>query len=204
MSLKYTQTQKNDSDINKTVLTNIILMMTERNLINKSNANNVIKKLIDTKTNSMVYKVELDHPKEKLIIKILSVKVTSVGKKSETINFLNKYKGRRKLLVVKSINAKTRKKIVIEHDNTEIFLEEELMHNLIDHELVPNHIVLSDDEADAMCVEYKCKKHELPKLFDTDPVARYYNMKLGDVCKIMRNSLTTGVSLSYRLVVAEY
>ena len=38
------------------------------------------------------------------------------------------------------------------------------------------------------------------EIFKTDPVARYYGMKIGQVCKVIRNSKQTGQAIAYRTV----
>ena len=40
----------------------------------------------------------------------------------------------------------------------------------------------------------------MPRLLSSDPVARYFGMKSGDVCRIIRNSQMTGETSYYRMV----
>jgi DNA-directed RNA polymerase I, II, and III subunit RPABC1 len=49
--------------------------------------------------------------------------------------------------------------------------------------------------------EYLVKPKELPRIYSYDPIARYYYAKNGDVFRIERPSLTSGISVVYRLVV---
>ena len=41
--------------------------------------------------------------------------------------------------------------------------------------------------------------YKLPVISNTDPVARYYNLKRGDVVQIIRNSQSYGSHISYRV-----
>ena len=82
----------------------------------------------------------------------------------------------------------------------EIFSMKNLMFNITHHEIVPRHILLSQEEADQILKQYQTTKTQLPKLLTTDPVAKYYGMKTGDICKIIRQSPMTGESYYYRIL----
>jgi len=131
---------KNKSDITITVLTNIIKMLTERGLLNKSDLNKNIKDITSKHPDDLVYKIK--NKDNKLTTALLyPYKVTSVTKTSAVNDFLNAYKNEHKIIIVKDINKKSRQHIINNYSNSEIFLEEILMINLIDHELVPDHKV---------------------------------------------------------------
>jgi DNA-directed RNA polymerase I, II, and III subunit RPABC1 len=84
--------------------------------------------------------------------------------------------------------------------NVEIHLITKLQFNITKHELVPKHELIRDKaKIDEILETYKLKnKYQLPIILKSDPVARYYGMKNGDVVQITRTSPTAGVYVMYR------
>lgn len=84
--------------------------------------------------------------------------------------------------------------------NVELFIFKDLIYNKVRHVGVPEHIKLNEEEIKELLNKYKLNKRQLPRMQITDPVARYYGAKGGDIFKIIRKSESSGFYTTYRLV----
>ncbi len=79
---------------------------------------------------------------------------------------------------------------------------EEKEFNILKHELVPEHIIVKDEEEiKELMNKYNIIPEQLPKILKSDPAAKAIDAKEGDIIKIIRKSPTAGVSVYYRIVV---
>lgn len=73
--------------------------------------------------------------------------------------------------------------------------------NVLEHELVPDHILLTEEETQELLKKYNITRGQLPKIKTSDVVVKQIDAKPGDVLKIIRKSLTAGKAVAYRLVI---
>lgn len=70
-----------------------------------------------------------------------------------------------------------------------------------DHEMVPEHVLLTPEECAEVLSAYHIDAPQLPKIHVTDPAAKEIEAKVGDIIKIIRKSTTAKQSIFYRLVI---
>jgi DNA-directed RNA polymerase subunit H len=79
---------------------------------------------------------------------------------------------------------------------------EEMRKSFLEHEMIPKHIILTEDEKKLLLQKYNIQAEWLPLIKASDPVVRAIGGKPGDIVKIMRKSATAGeYAVFYRLVI---
>ena len=74
--------------------------------------------------------------------------------------------------------------------------------NILNHELVPKHVILTGEQKKKVMKMYGIKKlNQFPKILESDPVIKLLKAKPGDLIKIIRKSDITGESAYYRIVI---
>lgn len=73
--------------------------------------------------------------------------------------------------------------------------------NVLNHDFVPHHEVLSDEARAEVLKTYKVTEDQLPKILVTDPAAKACNARPGDIVRIVRDSRTAGRAVAYRFCV---
>ena len=72
-----------------------------------------------------------------------------------------------------------------------------------DHILVPKHVLLTKEEAQALFVKYNITPSQMPMIFAKDPAIKDLNAEVGDIIKILRNSPTENDAVFYRIVKSD-
>lgn len=70
-----------------------------------------------------------------------------------------------------------------------------------DHEMVPEHVLLSQQEGEEVLKGFSIEAPQLPKIHINDPAAKEIGAKVGDIIKVIRKSPTAKQSIFYRLVI---
>lgn len=74
---------------------------------------------------------------------------------------------------------------------------------IFNHELIPLHRVLNEEETIKLLSKYNITKSSLPKISKKDPCVKSLKSNPGDVLEITRNSVTAGETKYYRVVVID-
>ncbi len=72
--------------------------------------------------------------------------------------------------------------------------------DILQHNLVPEHVILSDEEAEQVLTENDFDEDQIPKILPNDPVVKAIGAKEGDLIKITGKSETAGIFTKYRIV----
>jgi len=84
--------------------------------------------------------------------------------------------------------------------NIQIFNINSLCVNILDHDLVPDHRVISSKhEIKNIETEHHLEKSQFPIITKNDPVSKILGLVPGDLVEITRPSLTSGITKFYRM-----
>jgi DNA-directed RNA polymerase subunit H (RpoH/RPB5) len=194
-------------DKNFRILNNILLMLSRRMYFiqNKDGTEekvsllNVKKNKIEELSDDGVYEFQCEN-KKKFYVKLMSQKVSSINKVAGIMDFLASHKQDYKLFVFKEVTKKARTQLV-QHSYTEVFIENELMADTIDYDYQPEFEHLTKKEKEDVIKSYNVKDTQIPKMYSSDPVAKYFNLKNNDVIRITRPSEVSGKEIGYRIIV---
>jgi DNA-directed RNA polymerase subunit H (RpoH/RPB5) len=78
-----------------------------------------------------------------------------------------------------------------------IFIGDHLLFNITKHFLVPKHHLMNEEEYKAFVATEKNLLRKLPLMFETDPIARFYGAKPGQIFKIIRENLSDDSMVRY-------
>lgn len=73
--------------------------------------------------------------------------------------------------------------------------------NVLDHVMVPEHKIMSEEEVAQLLERYTITTEQLPKIYHDDPAVKAISANADDVIRIIRASHTAGRAEAYRLVV---
>lgn len=148
-------------------------------------------------------KIRFVHQTERYRLLLLFVKCPKLGKK-EVESICSRLDEVKRCIVVLDGNVSPPARTQIDGMAPdlvfEVFQEEQLLVNIMEHRLVPQHQPLTEAQKKAVLARYRVKATQLPRMEVSDPVARYFGCQRGDVVKITRASETAGRYTTYRYV----
>ena len=73
--------------------------------------------------------------------------------------------------------------------------------NVLEHVMVPDHKIMSEEEVADLLSHYNITTEQLPKIYNDDPAVKTIGAQVDDVIRIVRTSHTAGRAEAYRLVI---
>ena len=171
--------QQHGSKGNSEIDTLDILVEGEHKIFVKYLTSNKIRNQIIINTIDEVYESDL-LSKEDIIVIITKDKVTYQGALEEYINR------------------------IFYRDGTfaQIFWLNSLLFNISEHDLVPKYRIMTQEEKQSLIDKlFLDDEKNLPKILVTDPVAKFYGVRIGQLCEIEYTNETNGFNKSYRLCI---
>lgn len=216
-----TTTYKDAITIFSDIISNTVKMLKDRKWIKEENVNKRISDLISKKNDDMIYIIDLDIDLNENVIyevyedkskwkkfdgKKVALYLTKhklTGKAPSINAFIETHINMHKIIVVEYFNDKGKQTVMTQTSNrcTEIFIESDLMIDLFSHKLSPKYEVLTMEEAEDARAQWKVSKKQLPFLLENDRGVRNLYIKSGQMIRIIQNSIMTGESVEYRIVV---
>lgn len=177
--------------------------------VNAMKQNNQLDMLLETKAPSSE---ENSKPVQKIYIRYYLAKtirpaniqemiddlfiLTETLKKTDTLYII--IKGNVNETLINELNN------IWEHDGIFIVIESIkcLQFNILNHELVPPHNLMTEDQVKEIMTKYNIKdKEQFPDISRFDPVARAICLRPGQVCHIIRPSKSSIYADYYRLCI---
>ncbi len=172
----------------------------------------IMYKSVSTKTSELsVLDIQLtNQTKQKIIVKYIfspRIRVSNIINATETLLETELNEGDTLIVIIRDNLTSDEaleeyfKQIYIERKVfCQYFWINALTFNLTQHEMVPKHEIIEEEEKQELIKNLQITDlDKLPTIKKNDPVAKYYGMKEGDICKITRKSETAGNYVSYRL-----
>lgn len=194
---------KPDSEKTKIILDNILKMLGNRIYIDKNGNKQPIivpdetkNKIDDRGEGTFVIKANNE---EKYAIKIVFQRISAIGKQSVVSDFFEEYAQYKKIIIARDFNNKIADYVTKHH--TQIFKESALLSDIISYRDQPKFELLSPTEMEKFKIEYNATDYTTKKLLKSDPIAKYYALKKGDIIRIIRPSSISGEAIDYRIVM---
>jgi len=176
---------------NKKIIKNVLKMFMYRRLIEEKDIKQILSN-INVKDNEIVIKTKKNN-----YLLYITDDVQSINKNPEIIKLLKKNEDYNKIIVCDKFEKKTVDQLN-QYKNIEIFTKNYILLNILDNKfLQPRFEFIDEKELEGLNI----KKNQFPKMESIDPVARYLNLKPGDIIKVIKNNENTLYSVEYNLVI---
>lgn len=193
---------KTDSEKTTIIIKNVLTMLGNRIYIDKDgnkqpllDPEKALEKIADQGDGTYVIKANNG---DNYAIKLIFQRIVATGKQSVVSDFFREYAKYKKIIIARDYNNKIADYVAKQH--TQIFREAMLLQDLIKYRDQPKFELLSPSEAEQVKKEYNATDYTMKKMLRSDPVARYFALRKGDVVRIIRPSPTSGEAIDYRVV----
>lgn len=192
--VKIEQITLSSDDIITNVITNVLIMINNRGLLD--NMSEILDRILTEDRTRLEYEIT-----DNINLKIIRTKLSSLSKSNDIRNYLSNNSRKKNILVFMKIeNNSSKDKLLREYIDCEIFEESDFLMDKASHWFVPHHEIF-DGDRERLYDEYNLSDETIPKILTTDPMVRYYDAKEGQIMRIIRSSDESGLSVIYRLVV---
>lgn len=145
--------------------------------------------------------ISVKTPEGKSIVYVIPSQGTiGVAYVNQVMKIMESEKLERAIIVVGGRYTQAAKKKAIK-GNIELIPRIFPIFNLFDHELVPVHEILPEEEKNELLEKYRVQPYQLPKIRTSDPAVKAIGARAGDIVRIIRDSPTAGKYTTYRYVV---
>ncbi|ESW34110.1 hypothetical protein PHAVU_001G125200 [Phaseolus vulgaris] len=104
------------------------------------------------------------------------------------------------LIVENHVTSQALKAVGLFSFKVEIFQITDLLVNITKHVLKPKHQVLTDRQKKNLLKKFNIEEKQLPRMLQTDAIARYYGLERGQVVKVTYSGEITQMHVTYRCV----
>jgi DNA-directed RNA polymerase subunit H (RpoH/RPB5) len=181
------------NEIIETVFGNLLLLLKRRNYIKNTNIDSkLLSELIE---NKVIYFED----NKKLSIYFFDNNIKNISTGSILDDYLNKKIDYHKFIISKNFNKKVYNQIKTLYKDSELFFIHELMEDIPSKIFIPEHQLLNEVEEKNILTIFK--QNEFSKIYENDMMVRYYGGKVNNIFRIIRNNLSSGKSITYRIVI---
>lgn len=199
------KTERTSEEMIQDILNNVLIMLSNRRYLEDGN----LQPLLDLKQPELTVYDDNEYTVvartgNQIAIKITMEPGNTHRAGSPIANFAESYPDalqHPKIYVCSSPASEVRK--YGNKNGIQVFDQQYLRFDLVQHELQPKFELLSPKEQKAFLKDYVIQKAQLPDMLYSDRVARYFDLPVGSIIRIIRPSSQTGLAPpTYRRVVA--
>lgn len=192
---------KTEDQKTEIIRNNVVLMLSRRIFIDNHGEKNDLLKLDNLKYPEVgadkVFTIKCLNSEE-FAAKIIFGKVTTSGKQSALSEFIKDYGKYRKIIIASEYSNKIRD--YCNKSGIQIFLERDMLEDVIKGRDQPKFELLTPAEMKRVEEEYNITSYTGNRTGRDDMIARYFDLKHRDICRVYRPSPVSGYTIAYRYV----